>query len=153
MPAPYDEPTLLIFPFVGKRYSGLALTYECLFDVKLHNDPDAKPVTVWKKNDIVITSDDRLKVNPPMKQDGSSDTFRAMLNFEYLIADKDEGSYICENFVISSADSKFIKKGNSSLLAEPFSLSVKGTSYTLSTCMYMYMYLKQILISTNVKPL
>ena len=151
-------PDLLPYhPFDG-FYTGMALIYECVFEVDIHDDPDAKPVTVWKKNDTEITSNDRLNVISPMKQDGSetSNIFRAKLEFKYLIADQDKGNYTCESFVNSSADSKFIKKGNSSRM--PFSLSVKGTlstimQNTLSTCMYMYIYMKQILMSTNVKSL
>ena len=124
-------PELLQYtPFdVNKLYSGMALIYECVFEVDLQDDPDAKPVTVWKKNEIEITSDDRLNVISPMKQRGSDMTFRAKLKFKYLIADKDEGNYTCDNFVNSSADSEFIEKGNSS--RESFSLSVKGTLFTV----------------------
>lgn len=134
--------------YVDGFYSGMALAYECVFTVDLHNDPDAKPVTVWTKNGTEIINDERLNVTPPMKQHGT--TFLAQLYFEYLIADKDKGSYICENFVSSSADNKFIKQGNSS--RGPFSLSVKGTlstimQNTLSSYMYMYIYMKQILMS------
>ena len=141
MPTPSNPLPYHIF---DELYSGMALTYNCPFGVDLHNDPDAKPVTVWKKNGTEIMNDERLNVTPPMKQ--YKITFLAQLVFDYLIADKDGGSYICENFVSSSVDSEFIKQGNSS--RGSFSLSVKGTlstiiQNTLSTCMYMYMYMKQ----------
>ena len=136
-PLLFIAPTPDLLPYLpfDELYSGMALTYECIFEVNLQDDPDAKPVTVWKKNEIEITSDDRLNVISPMEQDGSktSNLFRAKLEFKYLIADKDKGKYTCESFVNSSAHSKFIKIGNSSRM--PFSLSVKGT---LSTIMQKY---------------
>ena len=143
MPTPSNPSPYSAF---DEFYSGMALTYNCPFGVDLHNDPDAKPVTVWKKNGTEIMNDERLNVTPPMKQHGI--TFLAQFYFKYLIADKDKGSYICENFVSSSADNEFIKQGNSS--RGSFSLPVKGTLSTImqnTLSSYMYMYMEQILMS------
>ena len=124
--------------FKSKPYSGMELIYYCIFKVDLYNDPDAKPVTIWKKDDVEITSDSRLTVNSPKyHNDPSGGTFHAELKFNYLTLG-DEGNYTCEAFVNSSLNNEFIRKGNLSIPLKPNHLSVEGTlTIIIQTKFYM----------------
>ena len=124
MPTPFNHE---LVQFESKPYSGMELIYFCIFKVDLYNDPDVKPVTIWKKDDVEITSDSRLTVIPPKyNNDPSGGTFNARLKFNYLTLG-DEGNYTCDTFVNSSLDNEFIRRGNLSLTLKPNHLSVEGT--------------------------
>ena len=143
VPTPHNIPSLTKPESVNRTYSGMALTYKCTFKIGPYNDSDAKPVTVWKKDNVELTSNHRLTMIPTRLVTGSIDTYHADLEFEYLTHD-DEGRYTCVAFVNSSVNNEFIRKGNSPTISSAISpLVVEGTltilSYHNFICRYMYM--------------
>ena len=114
-----NDPVLSPFPFIATYYSGIALTFQCIFSVDIdidavNNDPDAIVTTDWKKGDTKLTSDNRLTVNIPRLVPGGSDgQFTGLLQFNYLTK-ADSVDYTCEVFVNSSVNSDFIVETSAS---------------------------------------
>ena len=112
-----EGPFLLAsFPFIATYYSGIEITFQCIFFVDINavnNDPDTKVTTDWKKGDTKLTSDNRLTMDAAKLLIGSYDTFTILLKFEYL-TEADSGNYRCEVFVTSSVDSDFVVETSAS---------------------------------------
>ena len=141
VPTPPNEPLLTKSKPINRTYSGMALTYTCTFKIDPYNDSDAKPVTVWKKDNVELTSDHRLTMIPPRLVSGFIDTYHADLEFDYLTLD-DEGRYTCVAFVNSSVNNEFIRKGNSPTILSAISyLFVEGTLKILSNHNFIFRYM------------
>ena len=112
-----NDPVLSPFPFIGTFYSGIEITFQCIFFVDINavnNDPDTKVTSDWKKGDTKLTSDSRITVNNPKPVPGGSNgQFTGLLKFDYLTkADSDD--YGCEVFVNSSVNSDFVVETSAS---------------------------------------
>ena len=96
-----SDPVLSLFPFIATYYSGIEITFQCIFFVDINavdNDPDANVTTNWKKGDTKLTSDSRITVNiPRLVPGGLNGQFTGLLEFNYLTK-ADSGDYRCEVF-------------------------------------------------------
>ena len=111
-----NDPVLSPFPFIDTYYSGIEVTFQCIFSVDINainNDPDANVITNWKKGDTILTSDSRITVDAAKLLIGSYDIFTILLKFEYL-TEADSSNYRCEVFVTSSVDNDFVVETSAS---------------------------------------
>ena len=112
-----NDPVLSPFPFIDTYYSGIEITFQCIFTVDINavnNDPDTNVTSDWKKGDTKLNSDSRLTVNIPKQVPGGSDgQFTGLLKFDYLTK-TDSDDYGCEVFVNSSVNSDFVVETSAS---------------------------------------
>ena len=102
-----SEPYFTSIPDVSLYFSGVAISFTCLFtiDSAISDDPNVVVSAEWRKGGNILTGNSRLTVVTPTLFLGV--TYFGSLSFAYL-TQLDSNNYSCEVFVTSNVNSNFI---------------------------------------------
>ena len=101
--------TIVSFPDVFMYFSGVAISFRCLFTTNdaISDDPNAVVTAEWRKGGNVLTGDSRLSVITPTLLVPAGASYFGSLEFTYL-TQQDSDNYSCVVLVTSNVNSEFI---------------------------------------------
>lgn len=101
-----------MLPPIGPVYAGSLLMLNCSIQLSSAVDSEVVITTVWRKNGVLLMDSTQRRILEPI-QTNNFNQYQAQLVFNPLQLNIDDGLYMCEVAVESSADLGFVLSSGS----------------------------------------